>query len=213
MSSFKKKRNQTNVPQHQSPVVVQPPVVVSPGTSVEDYLRTKLVAYWNHDVGQEETHGRNRSPMIDYVNKITGAGNGAPYCIGGLLVRGVRQMCIDLGLKCPVPIIAGTQSFWAKSANYRKAKGSGKLAKLGDIGILRNKGDKSHGHAFGFDKPETEKQYTVEYNTDGSGSRDGQGVWKLVRTQSGTATKDYLGSVDVVAWIMDANPDFKVPTK
>lgn len=212
MSSFKKKRNQTNVPQHTAPVVVPEPIV-TPGLTADQYLREKLVGYWNHDVGQEETHGRNRSPMIDYINKITGAGNGAPYCIGGLLVRGVRQMCLDLGLKCPVPIIAGTQSFWAKSAEYRTPKGSSKLAQHGDIGILRNKGDKSHGHAFGFDKDETSKQYTVEYNTNGAGSRDGQGVYKLVRTQSGTATKDYLGSVDVVKWILAANPNFKVPTK
>jgi lysozyme len=168
-------------------------------------LRDELVDLWRKDLGQRETNGKNRSPMIDAINERLGVAKGSPYCIGGLLVRGVEVLCKKHGLKNPVTMTAGTQNFYNKApAKYKHAKGV--HAKKGDIGILVNKDDAGHGHAFGFREEQvTADQRTIEYNTNGAGSRDGDGVFELERTDLGTLTKTYRGSVDVIQWIMDAN--------
>jgi hypothetical protein len=99
---------------------------------------------------------------------------------------------------------AGTQSFWFSAPEkFKKLKGN--KAKKGDIGILVNKDDKDHGHAFAFTEAETNVQRTVEYNTNKAGSRDGDGVWCLERSANGTISKTYRGSIDVIAWILSVN--------
>lgn len=172
----------------------------------EAYLRDLLVGLWLKDQGQRETAGKNRSPMIDAVNKRLHVPMGSPYCIGSLLVRGVEPLCTRLALKNPVIMTAGTQDFWNRSpVKYRKIKGV--MAERGDIGILVTIDDPVHGHAFGLAKTQTDvkHQSTIEYNTNPGGSRDGDGVFQLIRSQDGTSTKRYRGAVDVVQWILDAN--------
>jgi hypothetical protein len=130
---------------------------------------------------------------------------GSPYCIAGLLVEGVEVLCKMQHLKNPVPMVAGTQTFYRLAPEkYRKPKGVS--AEKGDICILQNKADKSHGHAYGLtENDRNTNQKTIEYNTNKAGSRDGDGVFELERTQDGTLSKAYLGAVDVVRWVMDAN--------
>jgi len=171
----------------------------------EKYLRDKLVTLWMKDIGQREDRGKNRSVMIDACNKRMGVKMGEPYCISGLLARGVEVLCTQEELVNPVIMTAGTQKFWHRSPEkYRKLKGM--LSLKSDIGILVNKDNAGKGHAFGFKEDETpKKQMTCEYNTSPAGSRDGDGFYCLERVQEGTKTKTYRGSVDVIKWIMDAN--------
>lgn len=191
------------------PPAVQPlPIAIPTAPDNETKLRDLLVDYWKKDLGQFETDGSNRSEMIDSINRRLKVPLGSPYCIGGLLVRGVEALCKQLSLVNPIPMTAGTQNFYNLAPlKYRNPIGKG-LAKKGDIGILVNKYDAGHGHAFGFREDETEdQQLTVEYNTDKAGSRNGDGVHELTRLQSGTLTKRYRGSVDVVKMILDANKE------
>jgi hypothetical protein len=180
-------------------------------TTEENLLRNELVALWRADLGQREDQGANRSVMIDAINKRLGVPMGSPYCIGGVLVRGVEQLCKKHNLKNPVTMVAGTQDFWfsakklAPSCIYEK----GARALKGDICILVNRQDHSHGHAYGLTEDEGAKQMTIEYNTNLAGSRNGDGVYELTRTQDGTATKEYRGAVDVVHWILSVNPEFR----
>ncbi len=172
----------------------------------EKILRDQLVALWMKDLDQRETDGKNRSPMIDKINKRLHVPLGSPYCIGALLVEGVEALCTKSKLRNPVIMTAGTQDFWwSAPEKYHRVKGT--KAKKGDIGILVNKGDSAHGHAFGLatDQVDVIHQVTIEYNTSPAGSRDGDGCYQLIRTQDGTPTKTFRGAVDVVKWIIDAN--------
>lgn len=180
--------------------------VDKPGLTKEKMLRDDLVALWEADLGQFEVNGPNRSEMIDGINKRLHVPLGSAYCIGGLLVRGVEVLCTKYGLRNPVIMTAGTQNFWWKAPEkFKKLKGN--KAKKGDIGILVNKDDAGHGHAFGFREDETNVQLTIEYNTNKAGSRNGDGVYRLERSANGTITKNYRGSVDVIAWILSVNPE------
>ena len=172
--------------------------------SIETVLRESLVHFWELDLGQREDQGKNRSLMIDHINFKLGVPMGSPYCIGGLLVQGVEPLCFMYHLKNPIPMTASTQEFW-RNAPARFLRPNGKPGKKGDICIMQNKAAKNYGHAYGLTEDEGRDQKTIDYNTNLGGSRDGDGVFELVRNQGGTATKTYLGAVDVVAWIMEAN--------
>jgi len=181
------------------------PVETAKPKITDEYLRTYLLNLWTEDLDEREVNGQNRSPMIDAVNKRLGVPMGSPYCIGGLLVRGVEAMCTQLELKNPVTMTAGTQKFWARAPmKYKKLKGD--KPRKADICIQRNRDDKNHGHAYGLTADQKDLyQATIEYNTNMAGSRDGQGVYNLKRTQDGDSKKEYLGAVDVVRWILEAN--------
>lgn len=180
--------------------------VEPPKPKIDDaYLRNYLVNLWMQDLDERETNGQNRSPMIDAINLRLGVPLGSPYCIAGLLVRGVEHMCKTLGLSNPVPMTASTQKFWARVPDkFKKLKGD--MPRKGDICIQRTYADKSRGHAYGMRTDQKDRyQETIEYNTNAAGSRDGQGVYGLIRTQDGDEKKEYLGSIDVVRWILEAN--------
>lgn len=195
-----------DLPANVIPLKPKPATPAKPTRSeLADQLRAELVKLWRQDLGEREWNGKNRSKMIDDINKTVGVALGEPYCISGLLVRGVKVLCEKHQLIRPVKLIAGTQNFYNNApARYRTAKPG--LAKRGDIGILRNYADKGHGHAFGFRADETkEKQLTIEYNTDLVGDRDGDGVFDFERTQKGDKSKEYRGFINVIDWILDSN--------
>lgn len=211
----------------ETPVVIKPiePVKPQPPKPVqndyltlaetEDFLRLFLVSLWLEDLGKRETKGQNRADWIDDINRQMGVDVGEPYCISGLLIRGVKRLCLKFNLKNPVTMTSSTQRFFQRSEilapKFVITKGSGVLAKKGCIGILRQRTDMTKGHAFGFKQDEGSRgQITIEYNTNTGGSRNGDGVYSITRTQNGTSTKEYLGAVDVVAWILSANKDFKI---
>nr|BFD58897.1 hypothetical protein CKG001_10040 [Bdellovibrio sp. CKG001] len=170
-------------------------------------LRDELVGLVKQDLGQRETHGKNRSPLIDEINKsVKGAYLAAPYCISGLVSRGIMRLCRKHGFSMPLWMnTASTQEFYNNApAHYRIPKG--KVAGKGDIAIQQSYTSPGNGHAYMLTEDESAGiQKSIEYNTDGSGGRDGDGVYERVRTQSGDATKRYRGAVDVVAAILDYN--------
>lgn len=186
-----------------------------PAPSADAFLRDALIKLVQKDIGQRETNGKNRSALIDMINSnCPGAYIGAPYCISGLLVRGVKKLCNNHGLVNPVKMTASTQEFYDSApAKFKHAKGT--LGHKGDIGIQQSRSNPDTGHAYILEEAEADTsglQHTIEYNTDGSGGRDGDGVYRRTRSQSGDMAKKYRGSVDVIAWILSANPTFKVPS-
>jgi hypothetical protein len=167
----------------------------------DNELRDELIQLWLADLNQHETGGANRSPMIDNINRRLHVPLGSPYCIGGLLVRGVEVLCTKNKLINPVVMSAGTQDFWQSTPTKFKRN----IPLKGDICILQNRTDSSHGHAYGITTVKDGKHLTVEYNTNKAGSRDGDGVYELTRTDKGSLTKKYLGAVDVISWILTVN--------
>lgn len=166
----------------------------------EDLLRSELVTMWTMWEGKKETDGKNLAPWINPMPKYFGVPMGSPYCIMGLLYYGVKPLCEKYKLKNPVPMTASTQDFFNRSSH--KVASS---VKKGDIGILVNRNDSSHGHAFGILEDGVVSFKTIEFNTDPSGGRDGDGVYKRTRTSNGDTSKKYRGSIDVVKWIMEYN--------
>lgn len=166
-------------------------------------MRDELVELWMKDVGEKETHGKNRSPLIDSICKFFGLPPGQPYCIGGLLYR-THQYLESKGLKNPLPKTMSTQSFYNSApGKYKKIKGI--KASKADICIQRKRSDHNLGHAYALTEDEGVEQFTVEYNTDLNGGRDGDGVATHIRSQLGDLSKEYRGAVDIVQWIMDHN--------
>lgn len=168
-------------------------------------LADLIIAECMQDVGKTESQGANRSALIDAICKFFGLPMGQPYCIGGILYR-VDQVLKKHNLKNPLVMTMSTQSFWNGTASkYKVVKGS--LAKRGMIGIQRQRTNKAKGHAYLMlaDEVKSKVQQTLEYNTNNAGSREGDGVWIRTRTQEGTTGLEYLGSVDIVQMIADAN--------
>lgn len=168
-------------------------------------LSSRLVQLCTEDDGIRETDGKNRSPLIDQINSEIGADLGSPYCLAGIIVRGCMRLCKEFGLQLPKEMkTPGTQYFWATAPSKYKILPPAK-AKLGTVGILKNRSNDGKGHAFLNITDEKKVQKTFEYNTNPEGSRDGDGGYYGARNSQGTPTKEYLGSVDVIQWILDSN--------
>lgn len=171
-------------------------------TSV-DNIRDEIVEILKKDIGQRETNGKNRSPLIDSICKFFGLPMGQPYCIGWVVYR-VDGYCVSKGFKNPLPKTMSTQEFYRMTPNaYKKPKGL--KAKKADVGIQQQYADASRGHAYVLTDNESINQPTIEANTNPQGSRDGDGVYYNTRMQEGDASKKYLGAVDIAQWIFDAN--------
>lgn len=181
-----------------------PKEIIQPVHKYTPTLNDELVDLCKEDVGQRETNGPNRSKMIDEINTAAGVDLGSRYCIAGILYRGVFTLCKQHNLKMPINIEASTQEFWRKvPSKYKRLPGT--QAKKGDIGVMQSRSDSSKGHAYLMYVDEDTCQETIEYNTNPNGSRDGDGVWLRQRSQSGDASKKYLGAVDICQWIRDLN--------
>lgn len=165
------------------------------------------------DAGLRETKGKNRSPRIDEINKRAHTALGSPYCAAGYWCA-VDDACKILGLKNPAPPTASSQAFRKDSYVPKKfIRPEGALGQIGDAGVLQVRGDSSHGHLVAVAENQTEamkpKFKTGEYNTDGSGSRDGDGAYWMTRsTQDGSFTnsgKLFICFTDVPGWVLEAN--------
>lgn len=156
-------------------------------------------------VGERETAGPNRSPFIDEINRRAGAALGSPYCLAGATCA-LDDACKALGLKNPVGIHAGTQNWYdSVPEEYKSEKG---YARLGDIGIFQDRGDRAHGHAFFVAEDEEASSLlfgTIEFNTNHQGSRDGDGVWPQERSRAGSPSLALRGFVDVCQWVLVEN--------
>jgi len=158
-----------------------------------------------------ETNGYNRSPRIDSFNKRSGAALGSSYCASGGWCA-IDDACKKLGLRNPVHPTASSQAFRKSSfvpAKYIRPEGA--LGRIGDVGVLQVFGDKDHGHytTLRANQAVHPSFATVEYNTDGSGSRDGDGCYAMIRsTKDGSSVnsgKLFICFTDIPQWILDAN--------
>lgn len=173
--------------------------------TIEEKLRKQIIIEAMTYEGMRETNGNNRAPWIDKINMWADSSLGQPYCIAGALFV-VNNACKDLGLKNPCGNNPSTQS-WYNNAPLVYKTVRGQKPKMGAIGIERNRLDSSRGHAYihKTDVEDINHMPTCEFNTDGSGGRDGDGFYTRIRSQEGDANKAYRGSVDVVVWILTHN--------
>ncbi len=168
------------------------------------YISEHILSVMKKDIDAKlrETDGKNRSPRIDTFNKRVGVPMGTPYCASGGWCA-IEDACKELGLKNPVPKTASSQSMYTNiPAKYRKQIGG----KRGDGAILTNRNDAAHGHYMTVSSEQVGIKFgTYEYNTDGSGGRDGDGAYEKSRTTAGDPLKKFRGFVDIPQWIFDHN--------
>lgn len=173
-------------------------------TITRAYIAEHILSVIQKDVDNRlrETDGKNRSPRIDSFNRRVGAPLGTPYCAAGGWCA-IDDACKLLGLKNPVPKTAASQAMFTNvPVKYRKQIG----ARPGDGAIFTNRNDSSHGHYTTVSGAQVGIKFpTLEYNTDGSGGRDGDGAYAKTRTTAGDPSKKFRGFVDIPQWILDHN--------
>lgn len=197
-----------------APPIPLPDVSPNPvGTLTRQVIADKIVSIIQRDVDAElrETGGKNRSPRIDSFNKRVGVAMGSPYCASGGWCA-IDDACKALGIKNPVKPTAESQDFRRSSfvpAKFLRPEGS--LGKKGDVGVLQVSGDSGHGHHTTLREDQSSQPYfkTVEYNTDGSGTRDGDGAYAMTRStvdkSSTNSGKIFVCFADIPGWILEAN--------
>lgn len=168
-----------------------------------DQIRDKIVFHMMKNEGQKETHGKNRSPIIDAILKRVNSSLGNPYCAAAVWCA-IDDTCKDLSLKNPVGKTASSQKLFTQSPKEYQKQDHGKK---GDGFILQSRKDKSRGHAGVVRENQVHLKtfFTIEANTDGEGSRDGDGWYKKSRSLDGDSSKSFRGFVDFAQWIYDFN--------
>lgn len=153
-----------------------------PPATVKDSLtvRNSIIAVARPLIGQTETHGSNRSPIIDKMNKLTGVPMGSPYCASFN-----AWVYAEAGAPGSWPKSAWSPD-WVKNPTWTAAKG-GKEPLPGDaFGIwFSSKGRIAHtGIIESWGKTSS---ITIEGNTSpsaefgSSSDRDGDGIWRKRR--------------------------------
>jgi hypothetical protein len=137
---------------------------------------------------------KNRGGWIDQINSSIGAPLGSPYCLSGLLYC-LKSLEAATGCKFDLPRVPGTQYFW----NLTKDEYKVQMPSPWCIGIMQHRKDPRHGHAVIVVNTPDHYGYfeTFEFNTDISGSRDGDGAMFTKRHLTGTAELRFLGFVDL----------------
>lgn len=160
---------------------------------------------------REDKGRKNRSKKIDAANIRVGVPLASAYC-AVLPWCNIDDYCKENGLINPIPKTASSQDYRRTSfvpAKYIRAHDE--LGRVGDAGVLQVVDDSGHGHftMLRFDQITQPYFKTVEYNTDGSGSRDGDGAYNMTRSTVDKALensgKKFICFTDIPQWIWDAN--------
>lgn len=194
-------------------VPATPPPTPVASTLTRQMIADKIVEIIQRDVDAEmrETGGYNRGPRIDQFNKRTHVALGSPYCAAGGWCA-IDDACKILGLKNPVPASANSQAYGPGHgipAKYIRQHGT--LGKKGDAGVLTRADADGHGHYTTLREDQVVQPLfkTVEYNTDGSGTHDGDGAYALTRSTVDRSRENsgklFHCFTDIPQWVLDAN--------
>lgn len=134
-------------------------------------------------MGKRETQGKNRSPVIDELNKWAGVPMGSPYC-----AVSCSRWIFECGGKAPKT--AGSKAFrdWFAQKGLLSWDAQSLLGWKGAFGGWTN--PDGHGHVFLIEKRYTSffglgKKVvaigTLEGNSNSAGSRDGEGFCRNKR--------------------------------
>lgn len=176
--------------------IVQKPIE-TPAVPVTDFAK-KIADTWEKHIskyiGKLETSGKNRGPILDKIIKGQGGGLGDAYCIWGQhhVADEVKR---ELGIEFADLVKTGSsQRLWAKTPEKYKHS----IGKRGDLAIFQWRVDPSKGHGAWVKSDQVGKYFdTIEFNTNGGGSREGEGCYPLKRTTDGSKMLRLLGFIRV----------------
>ena len=132
----------------------------------------------NHDVGQRETDGPNDSPRIRQYHATTGAAPGSPYCASAICTW-VQEAGFRLGCTPNLRFSASACKLYFLNPGRSILPHSLTLEDIPCIGVLDHGGGKGHAYLVVGYEPATGGLVTIEANSNGAGSREGQGVYAL----------------------------------
>lgn len=128
-----------------------------------------------------EATGENDGPWVKKYLKVTGLSEGYPWCAA-------FQAYIHDKVEIPAPRSARVVDWFNRNVVWKKEFGAMPFeAKPGMVGALYYQNLGRYGHILlivGMDK---NNYYTIEGNTNGAGSREGDGVYRKVRSKKSIA--------------------------
>jgi hypothetical protein len=142
----------------------------------QETLRTKLVAVAASQVGVREKTGKNDGPEIRKYLLEVNLSEGYAYCAAGL------TWCHNQ-LKIPNPQSAWSPDWFKAYVVYRRNKPQISPFKSlpGQVAGFYSESKKRVSHVALIESENRQHYYTIEFNTNGTGSDDGEGVRRLIR--------------------------------
>lgn len=158
-------------------------VVAAPAPKDKKDYREAVLSVARPLVGQTETHGSNRSPVIDKMNTLTGVALGSPYCAS------FNAWCYTQAGAPGKWTKSAWSPDWVKSPTWRSSSGGTTPKPADTFGIwFSNLGRVAHTGMI--ESWGTSSAVTVEANTSpsaefgGATDRDGDGIWRKRRLRS-----------------------------
>ena len=167
----------------------QPVLTEYPVLEKTTLLRHQLIAVAESQLHVREATGNNDGPEIRMYLRSVGLPEGNPYCAAGM------TWCHD-ELNIPNPQSAWSPDWFRTNVVYRR--GSPRLTRFesrpGQVFGLWYESKKRIAHV-GMIVGETNLHYrTIEFNTNGAGSNEGQGNHRLIRKKENIhVVADYVG--------------------
>jgi hypothetical protein len=153
-------------------------IIVEKNTKI-DYVAAVQKVYLSYE-GVREATGKNDGPKVEMFLKSTGLGKGNPWCAAFV------HFCLERGgVKNTITAWSPT-SFNKSNIVWHKNK-SYKAIQPADVFSLYYPGLGRIGHTGFVNRDRGNGKYeSMEGNTGGQGVREGDGVYKMIRTYSGT---------------------------
>ncbi len=171
----------------------QPVLEQYPALPETTELRTKLVKVAESQVGVREKTGNNDGPEIRMYLRETGLSEGYPYCAAGL------TWCHNqLGI--PNPESAWSPDWFKTNVVYRKhqPRMTAFESRPGQVAGFYSESKKRVSHVALIERESRLHFYTIEFNTNGAGSDEGQGVRRLIRQKNSVyVIADYVGYKEI----------------
>lgn len=144
--------------------------------------QSSLTKVYTSQVGLREATGRNDGVSVEKYLKTVGLGKGYPWCAAFV------KWCLQEAGYVQAKVINGMALSCHRPGHLVYSKGVKIRAPIpGDVGTLYYPSLKRIGHTFFFDEEINEKVYkSVEGNTNGAGSREGNGVYVKYRSYKAT---------------------------
>jgi hypothetical protein len=126
------------------------------------------------NLGVRESSGKNRGPVVDLYVRRAGASLGSPWC-AAFCYWCFSEASMELMRPCPCPRTASVHRLWRKAApRFQVPVPTDGSLFLVDHGAGR-------GHVGLVEEVNGDRLTTIEGNTDASGTREGDGVYRRFR--------------------------------
>lgn len=153
---------------------------------IRNRAAANLIIEAEKQIGVKEATGQNDGPQVRRYLKITGLPEGYPWCAA-------FQAYIHDAAGLPAPNSARVVDWFVQNVVWLQNWGPVKPdVKAGMVGALYYRELGRLGHIVLIVGQDKNNYYTIEGNTNALGSREGQGVWRKIRSkQSIAALADY----------------------